>query len=428
MIRCKEVVVRFPAGAAVGPFTFEAGPGVTLLTGPSGCGKSTLLRAISGVIPAVSPATVEGFVSLADRDPTAIPPAERPQVFAWLPQDLAAIATTPWEEVAFALERCGLPPRETQARVDEWLGRLGARSLSHRPVADLSGGERARVLVAAALAPGPRVLLLDEPLAQLDPWARDDFLDALEEAVPPGTIVLAATHRPELWDIPHDEVRIAEDAGPQEAARLSPAPPGPPVANLSGATVAGRPGAGPFDVAVGAGEAVAVAGDNGSGKTTMLWLLAGLLRPSSGTARLAGRDPAVISPRERARLVGLAFQEPAWHLTADSVRDEAALTLGALGADPRHADRWLSRFGLSRLADRHPWDLSGGERQRLAVVTALAHEPALALLDEPTRGMDALHRDAVLASVRERTERGLATVVVTHDERLAAAFPRRLRL
>lgn len=427
MIAASALEVAYPQGPRVGPFDLDIHEGLTLLTGASGRGKSTVLRALAGILPAVQPAEVSGHVRVVGQDPAAVAPADRPGTVGWVPQDLTTAASTAWDEVALPMENAGWKPTEARDRVDELLARFDVDHVAHRSVATLSGGEQARVVVAAALACRPSVLLLDEPLAQLDAEGRDAFEDALTVGLADGVrTALATTHRPELWRLPHE--RIDLDSGPEPpVARVGPGDPGDAVVEISAARAAPRR-VRAFDMAVHAGQAVALQGDNGSGKSTLLWLVAGLLEPSAGRARVLDDDPASWRPSERAARLGLSFQDPAWHVTQDSVWEEATVTLRALGRPPEEAVPWLQRFGLAPSARRHPWDLSGGERQRLAVVTAVAHDPPVALLDEPTRGMDAAHRHALIETVADRCRRGRTTLVVTHDEPLADAMPRRVRM
>lgn len=426
MIDVDALRVDYPAGGHVGPLSFTAADGLTLLTAPSGAGKSTILRTMAGIIPTVQPATVTGHVRLNGRPRAADAPHRRAGHVGWVPQELTTVTTTPWEEVALPLEHAGWSPGDTADRVDELLESLGVGVDAHRPTAELSGGQQARVVLAAALAARPDALLLDEPLNQLDADGRRRFQETLAGFLDDGGTAVAATHRPELWTLAHERIDLdgQGSASPPVAPR---ADTGEPVVEADGVRPEGR-GVGPFDVTVHEGDAIVLQGDNAAGKTSLLWCLAGIHPVADGTVRLAGQDPTTLPSRERAARLGFSFQDPAWHVTQDTVWQEATLTLRLLGRPAEAAASWLERFGLSPLVDRHPWDLSGGERQRLAVVTALAHDPPVALLDEPTRGMDARHRAALIESVTDRSARGMATVLVTHDETLAAAAARRIHL
>jgi putative ABC transport system ATP-binding protein len=187
---------------------------------------------------------------------------------------------------------------------------------------------------------------------------------------------------------------------------------------------------------VDAGELVIVLGPSGSGKTTLLHLAAGLLHADSGNVRFAGRDLSTLSKREalqhRRHALGFIFQ--GFNLTAGLTAEEnVAIPLLLRGMGHRRARRHslsaLHEVGLARRAGHTPDALSGGEQQRVAIARALVGEPQLILADEPTGNLDSETGDGVLKLLnRTRRERGVAAVLVTHDERLARAGDRVLEM
>lgn len=184
------------------------------------------------------------------------------------------------------------------------------------------------------------------------------------------------------------------------------------------------------------GEMVGLIGANGSGKTTFLRIASGVLAPASGAVRVAGRDVATIPPRERAKMIGVVPQES--RLTFDFSALEVVLMgraayWGLLGfegpRDLRAAHRAMARTGTSALAGRPIGQLSGGERQLVYVARALAQEPGLLLLDEPTAFLDIRHRLEIYAILSElNREEGITVALTSHDIDLAARFCRRLVL
>jgi len=153
------------------------------------------------------------------------------------------------------------------------------------------------------------------------------------------------------------------------------------------------------------GEWLALLGPSGAGKTTLLRAIAGLEKPDSGRVRLGDRDAAAIPPRERR--VGFVFQDLAlWpSLTVEGHLREITSSPAPL----------LERFSLTGLQHKKPHELSGGERQRLALARALAHDPALLLLDEPFSGLDPLLRRSLADTLADlHRERGLTTIYVSH--------------
>ena len=189
------------------------------------------------------------------------------------------------------------------------------------------------------------------------------------------------------------------------------------------------------DLAVAPGEVVGVLGRNGVGKTTLLRVASGSLVPDAGRVLLDGRPLAAMSRRERARHVALVPQDtqvPFPFSVAELVLMGRTPHLGFLGFENAHdlevARAALSRMGIEALADRSVLTLSGGERQLAMVARALAQEPSLLLLDEPTAFLDLRHRLEVLTVVRELAASGAAALVVSHDLGVAARFCDRLVL
>ncbi len=179
-----------------------------------------------------------------------------------------------------------------------------------------------------------------------------------------------------------------------------------------------------------AGEEVALAGESGSGKTTFLHLIAGILRPDSGVIRLAGTDLAGLSEARRDRLraenIGYVFQG-SYLLPGFSALENVLLGMAfGPGARPAEARARLERLGLgARLHDR-PARLSFGQRQRVALARALSSGPRLVLADEPTGSLDAARAAEALGLLRETCrEEGAALLLVSHDPAILEAFARR---
>jgi iron complex transport system ATP-binding protein len=189
------------------------------------------------------------------------------------------------------------------------------------------------------------------------------------------------------------------------------------------------------DLDVATGEVVGLVGRNGAGKTTLLRVASGVAHADAGELRLEGRDLRAFGRRELARIVALVPQESAFAFpfsVAEVVLMGRAPHLGWIGfegaRDRALARSALARLGIEDLADRSVLELSGGERQLAVVARALAQEPRLLLLDEPTAFLDLRHRIEVLAQVRELAAAGGSALVVSHDLAIAARFCDRLAL
>ena len=188
-----------------------------------------------------------------------------------------------------------------------------------------------------------------------------------------------------------------------------------------------------LDLAIAAGEYVAVMGPSGSGKSTLLNLLGLLDRPNAGTYRLEGRDVTTLSAEEQARVrserIGFVFQS--FHLVPRLTAAEniaLPMTLAGIGPAEREARvaQALQDFGLANRADHRPDQLSGGQRQRVAIARATIMQPAVILADEPTGNLDRATGDEVVRLLEELNGRGVTLIVVTHDAALGARARRQL--
>jgi energy-coupling factor transporter ATP-binding protein EcfA2 len=409
----------YPGGGdpALDDVVLEVCAGLTLVTGPSGGGKSTLLRAFNGLVPHFHGGRVAGSARIAGLDLMKTPTSRLARSVGFVFQNPEAqfVHATVEHDVAFGLENTGVPRAEMVERVEEALAAVGVLELRQRRIATLSGGERQRVALAGAIALRPAMVVLDEPTSQLDEAGAQALAAACVRLRDAGTAVVVAEHRLDLFGPVAGRLLTVAGGRVSEGVEAPGPPPPPRPARHPGAVGwrldAVTAGAGPpvleeLTLEGRRGEVIAITGRNGSGKTTLLRVLAGLLKPLAGTVERPGGRTAYLP------------QDPAALLHQPTVREEVQLTLRRTAGSEDAADLLLE-LGLSELGGRHPRDLSGGERQRAAIAAVIAGPPELALLDEPTRGMDGAARRSLVAAVDRLAAAGASVVLATHDADLA---------
>lgn len=424
--------------------TLSAGE-IVLLTGPTGCGKSTLLRAAAGLAGRHGQGTLAGEIRLCGRDPAEMAPAERVRRLGFVaqePQD-QLVASTVGDELAFAMESARQDPQAIAARLPDLLAQVGLQVELERATLALSGGQTQRLVCGAALAAGAEVLLLDEPLAQLDPLGAQTLMRRLRELADQGLAVLMVEHRLAAT-LPFVDRVILMQAGrihsegpthqsglnaEQERAALEmglsvpgQAAPVPAPSASVGAQVldpgtlqhrywgAKRDALLPTEFPLHAGERVALLGPNGAGKSTLLGLLTGQLGP------------------ERPGVVGVP-QDPDLCLFCSTVADEVAygpVDQRVPDAEQRTQSA-MQALSVDDLASRAPHALSRGQRLRVAVAAALSCAPRVLVLDEPTSGQDHDQVEHMMQALREALRDG-ALVFATHDVDLALRHATRVLL
>ena len=466
-IRIEHLTFTYPLSKqpALRDLTLSAAEGeFLLLCGESGCGKTTLLRHLKT---ALTPHGVHSGEILLDGQPleelSARDQAGRIGFVLQQPED-QIVTDKVWHELAFGPENLGVAPEILRRRVGEMASFFGIQEWFDRDTDALSGGQKQMLNLASVLVMQPEVLILDEPTARLDPIAAAEFLRAVERVNRElGVTVLLSEQRLELALGMADRAvvlhqgEIAACGTPEEIARRLHETHSPFFAAMPAAVQIwgglGAKGDCPMDVRGGkallrqvapsevpfpgpelpagkpllqlkdvwfryeknapdvlrgmaltvhAGEILAILGGNGCGKTTALRLLAGTLRPQRGKiTRLTQR-------------VSMLPQEPTALFTRPSLRQELA--------EAENPDELAVLMELEDLLDRDPGDLSGGEQQRAAMAVLLARKPEVLLLDEPTKGMDAMFRRRFGKLLQRLAESGLAIVLVSHDVEFCAEF------
>ena len=461
---------------------------VLLVAGPSGCGKSTLIRAINGLIPHAYPGELRGHVRVDGHATTDLRLREIAQTVGTMLQDPAKqiVGATVEAELAFGPENFGVPRDEIVDRIHEVINRTGIEALAGRETSALSGGERQLVAAAGILMMRPKLYVVDEPLANLDPATAQRLLALLRALADEGHAVVIVEHRvEEALELRPDRVLYLDDgrarylgdvagflqvADPEavrlpfdvilERARLAAGPAGrspasaaptSPVASSAGPATSGD--AGPrleyqgawagygervvlrgVNATFGRRETVAVLGPNGSGKTTLFRTAMKLTETTAGQVLVDGRPIRDRTVPELATVFGYVFQSPSQMLFARTVREELVFGPRNLGRDPSVFDdlvtevlRRTSLDDLEDIRERPPLTLSFGQQKRLALAIALALQPPGLILDEPSAGQD--HRTANRFLHEVATIPDLESLyLITHDVDLALTHADRILL
>jgi energy-coupling factor transporter ATP-binding protein EcfA2 len=438
MIRVADLSFRYAEQSfnALSDVGFDIRTGeMVLLSGPTGCGKSTLGLILCSAIPTLFPGTLSGCVWVKDNSIAGLSVRETARDLGFLLQNVEHQTFTELvsDEIAFGLENFCVPEDRMAAKIEEALHLVNGEHLLNRRLATLSAGERQRVMLAAMLALDQNVLVLDEPLAYLDLKAQQHFVALMARLSQKGKTIFVFEHRRDAMQAAaHREIYMkggrirSEPSFQRDFKGISGYPAKSTVLAFDDVSFVWRNHERPlftgisFDVRQ--HESVVLLGENGSGKTTLMNLAMGLVRPYHGGIVTCGHDAGRSSVSKIAREAAFIFQRPDHQLYLPYVHDEVR----SQAADANSVREELAALGLMGIEKRHPRSLSMGQKRRLTLAAAMARQPKLMLLDEPSVGQD----DDSLAMIIRRLDRflrdGGALLTATHDVRVARALAHRI--
>ncbi len=459
-------------------FSLETGD-FAVLCGATGCGKTTLLRMCKREL---SPLCSQTGGVRFDGEPLAALDAKTSAGtigFVMQHPEQQIVTDKVWHELAFGLENLNTPQDIMRRRIAEIASYFGMEDWLERDPASLSGGQKQLLNLASVMIMQPRLLLLDEPTAQLDPIAAADFLTTLhrlnqdfsvtillaehrlEEVIPQcsrlllmdrGTVVMQDAPRTLLSALPADApvmagmpaaVRLHHALGTKGDCPLSvsearhmlmpqlcckqdalpepdPLPETAPALTVSDAYFRyerqGRDILNGLCFSVRTGELYCMIGGNGAGKSTVLSVLSGLNRCYAGKVEIFGRRIQDYKHRSlHQQCVTLLPQD----VQTVFLRNTAAEELAEIDKNYETVLHDFP-FDLKPLYPQHPYDLSGGEQQLLALAKVMLTKPRLLLLDEPTKGLDAQSKRRLADVLHGLTAQGVTVLMVTHDIEFAA--------
>ena len=424
-----------------------------LVCGATGSGKSTLLKAMVGLAPHFTGGRVSGQRLINGVEHTGSMPHETAELIGYVNQqpEGSFVAETVFEELAFTLEQLGVPVPEMVQRIDAAISATGLTELRDRKLTELSGGQQQRVAIAAALSAGQKILILDEPTSALDPQTAHELLEFIHALCRKENLTaIVAEHRIErLIDLVDSVIVVSNDgtvdhgSPAQQLARFEFVPPliklgqamsWQPIPlsirearkltaskidfkklvhpkfsgvsidtkNLSvryGATVA----LDEVSFNAGAGEVVAIMGENGSGKTSMLWKLRDVLS-----------DTAMV-PQHASDLLFL-------NSLSQEFSDSDEVAKVSATATARLFEEFAGRIDSAT----HPRDLSSGQQLALVLAMQLVKPSKVVLLDEPTRGLDYSAKQHVAGVIQQLAAQGKTVVFASHDVEFVALTANRV--
>lgn len=447
----KNVIKNISFGINEGDFV--------VISGKSGCGKTTLLKHLK---PSLKPeGKMSGTIILDEEiedDDTKIG-------FVFQNPNDQIVMDKVWHEIAFGLENTAVPLKQMKRRVGEIVNYFNLQNIISRDTQSLSGGEKQLVNLASVMVMNPKVILLDEATAQLDPVNRDEFIKILKQINDDFNVtVIFVEHQLEgLLNVANrlivmdegkiiidDEIKMAVEKMLAKEIFVESLPDYVRISSLTDELCMSikdaRKALTDFDnfdikeiedVDIGVlmkirdlnfghddivlknldldirqNEILSIVGANGSGKSSFLRCIAGLVKYQGEVTKVGNVDK-----------IGYLPQDPTTLFLSDKVIDD----LLAVDESIKSVNIQLDNLGISDLKEKHPFDLSGGQKQLVALAKVLLTKPQLLLLDEPTKGIDALSKENLAALIRGLSKH-MTIIVASHDLEFVAKISDRVAM
>ena len=471
-IQLKDVNFKYPTqqNKILDCVNFTANYGeIALITGHTGEGKSTLLNIIGGIIPNILQGELSGELIIDNEQCLGKKLSYICRKVGLVLQnaDLQIVHKIVEDEIAFGLENLAFPPEKIKNQIDlvcdlfqlekDWETRT------------LSGGQKQRLITASTLAMGQKIIILDEPLANLDKKSSIALMDILKSLATAGYCVIIIEHRLDMlinyvdcvWCLKKGKLEKVDDITlhmQEQVDKMNDSSPefigtGENIFNIQNLSykvktrrrtktmLKAKTDGGKkiilkdITLQIEKGSRTVILGENGCGKTTLLRLLAKLYKPTSGTIEQtfytktrekfsAGREGKFEKGRKLKRQkwfdkIGIVAQNPDYQLFMPTVLQEIAFR----AKSEEYALEIAELFGLTSILDRHPQSLSQGQKRRVSIASVVVGEQEVLLLDEPTVGQDyesVCELVEILNKLHEQTKNTMITI--THDMRCVEAL------
>lgn len=449
VLSCEETKFKYQINSKnniIEGFSYDFLEGrVYLISGFSGCGKSTLAYILSGLYPEHKGVMSKGKVLLLNRDISEYLPNERAKDIMMMFQnsDAQFCMEKVKNEIIFCLENIEYPVEKMDELVEKVLTEMDILYLKDRNLSSLSGGEKQKVALAIILAISPKIIILDEPFANVDYESSQEIIKKLKRLNEENkTTIIAIDHRISLWkDIDYEFLYLGkgckilddtsyfelEDSEEIKENRES-LKEKEVVLELENISI----GYGEKNLLENCsliareGEIVSLVGKSGAGKSSLLLNIAGLAKIKNGIIKFLGKDIKKWKTKEILKNIGIVFQNPQNQFITYKVIDELILSMKQNEKDEKKllekAKELLKQFNLYEYRNYSLFSLSQGQQRKVAVLSMLAGDQKILLCDEPTYGQDNRTSREIMEFLKKKANEGLTIIIVSHDRNLVYEY------
>ncbi len=480
MLKIENLNVKYPTNKenALNNISLEASKGeFIVVAGSSGSGKSTLAQVLMTLIPNFVNAKITGDIYFDNQPLNKISRKELSRILGYVPQYPSDFTTSLLveEEIVFLLENLGISPEQIESRLTTVLSELEIKKLRGRVIPELSSGELQRVFLAAALAYTPPIIILDEPIARIDPKTEVKLVNILRSIADKGNLVIAFEHRLDYIvqkadrlivlekgtivsdGLPLESINLLKDIDPPELSRLE-IEEDDLLLNLEkkiesskitekleriieqeNTRKSSKSGKEPIisleklcfkynnktnlildnvDINFHEGESIGLMGINGSGKSTLLKLILGIIKANKGE---------VIVDKSKVKRIRAGKKQSVFvpeNAKLFLVGPTPLIDLERLTNDKDEANKIYKKLELRRLMKRKLYHLSEGERRLYAIVNSFHLQKKIVLLDEPTIALDKKGREILEQLIVQAKEEKKTIILATNDPRIVTTFDR----
>ncbi len=440
---------KFRKNWAIESISFKIYAGETvIITGPSGIGKSTLLYSIIGLIPHFYSGKMRGKVYIKGKSTEKQTIQQIVKFIGYVPQriDNYIISNTVYSELSFSLRYRRYSPDEIKKRITEIGKQLNILHLLKQDPHKLSDGERHKVCIGSVLVSHPEVLVIDEPLSNLDKRAKDNVLDILKKMKEDTHTIIIAAHNiedykelsPKIIEVSAHNFNFNREFKKEKkndiykkSSRIrTNSTINVQLYNLN-FKYSNKENSFKFEninETFSGGEVIGITGRNGSGKTTLIKLIAGILKPKKGTILINNEPIDKLGSYRLSKTMGIVLPNPELQFFEESVIDEITLVSRNINNKVRDEEvmKLLDESKLLGVKTASPFSLSEGQKKRLAYIAATTHNPKIILLDEVTNGMDINNKIWLKQQIVKERDKGKLILIASHDNKFLLSVADRI--